>query len=130
MIYTIINRSRSTTLPLASQVLNSYLKQQNYPHWTSYFVKYKDCVNDQFGQSYFINKCPEKPHWRYLILRTGCFPFMKYHCTRLDPNMIIDEKQIKFQNGFFNLIKLINLGTIFTVLNRKIVRKTKILYFF
>lgn len=114
MIYTILNRSNAK-LPKASEILNSYLRQQNYPHWTSYFVKYKDCVNDQFGLSYFINTCDD-PKWRYLILRTGCFPFMKYHCTRLNPDLEVDHAQIKFQNGFFNLIKLINLGLLNTLI--------------
>lgn len=116
MIYTLINRSRASTLPRASEVLNAYLCQENYPHWTSYFVKYKDCVNDQFGSSYFVHSCPQlagqeaQPQWRYLVLRTGCFPFMKYHCTRIHPTCEINHAQVRFQNHFFNLIKLINLG--------------------
>ena len=107
MIYNLINRFRSSSLPKASEVLNAYLKQENYPHWTAFFIKYKDVVNDQFSQTCFLNKTENNS--TYLILRTGCFPFIKYHCSKLDNNAI-DYKIIKFQNNFFNLIKIINLG--------------------
>lgn len=110
MIYNLINRHKVNILPKASEVLNCYLRQENYPKWTSYFVKYRDCVNDQFGLSYFINRCPNDHNQRYLILRTGCFPFIKYHCTKLSPELFNIEAQVNFQNNFFNLIKLINLG--------------------
>lgn len=107
MIYNLINRSKINILPKASDVLNSYLRQENFPAWTSYFVKYKDVINDQYRLTYFINKVDNH---EYLILRTGCFPLIKYHCTKLKTNEFIDYQQIKLQNKFFNLIKLANLG--------------------
>ncbi|KAK0078824.1 hypothetical protein PV325_002070 [Microctonus aethiopoides] len=87
--------------PLASEVLTSYLKQSNEPPWTSYFVKYSDVVNDQRGMSHF--------NWpvgssNYHILRTGCFPYIKYHCTkRAKEDLSTDDK-------FYKAIKIINLG--------------------
>jgi hypothetical protein len=108
MIFNFINKSKLNQIPKASEVLNAYLKQQNYPPWTSYFVKQKDVINDQTNLTIFVNKLTEEN--RYLILRTGCFPFIKYHCTKIKRNELIDEKQIEFQNKFFNCIKVFNLG--------------------
>ncbi|KAK0169093.1 hypothetical protein PV327_002839 [Microctonus hyperodae] len=91
----------SNKKPLASEVLTSYLKQSNEPPWTSYFVKYTDVVNDQRGMSHF--------NWpvgssNYHILRTGCFPYIKYHCTkRAKEDLSTDDK-------FYKAIKIINLG--------------------
>ena len=110
MIYNIINHKKLKILPKASQVLECYLRQENYPLWTSYFIKSKSVVNDHFGKSYFKfnvdNKCS------YLILRTGCFPYMKYHCTKstLIDDDFYNSKLIGYQNTFFNCIKVLNLG--------------------
>ena len=108
MIYNFLNRSKQNILPKASEVLNCYLKQHDYPYWTAYFVKYKDVVNDQFYLTCFVNKIDDKT--QYLILRTGCFPFIKYHCSKLKERDMIDDRFVKFQNNFFNFIKLINFG--------------------
>lgn len=61
-----------------------------------------DVQNDQWGKTNF--------NWtldtgtNYQILRTGCFPYIKYHCTRASPtNLMIEDT-------FFNMMKLINLG--------------------
>lgn len=108
MIYNLINRSKTKILPKTSEVLNCYLKQENYPYWTAYFVKYKDVVNDQFHLTCFLNKTENNS--TYLVLRTGCFPFIKYHCSKLDDKNMVDIEYIKFQNKFFNFIKLINFG--------------------
>ncbi|XP_029056373.2 uncharacterized protein C15orf61 homolog [Osmia bicornis bicornis] len=87
--------------PLASQVLTSYLLQTNQPPWTSYFVKYADVVNDQRGMSHF--------NWpvgssNYHVLRTGCFPYIKYHCTKRP------RQDLTVEDKFFKAIKLLNLG--------------------
>ena len=110
MIYNLINKSKSNLLPKASEVLSCYLSQENLPHWTAFFVQYKHVVNDQFSSTCFLHHTADKKA-TYYILRTGCFPFIKYHCSRLEKNDQMDPKQIKFQNKFFNLIKVANLGS-------------------
>jgi len=88
--------------PKASSVLTAYLKQCNEPPWTSYFIRQKDVSNDQWGRSHF--------NWtldtgtNYHILRTGCQPYIKYHCTKRP------IQDLSIENAFFNCIKVINLG--------------------
>ncbi|KAG9428462.1 hypothetical protein HZU67_09865 [Apis mellifera carnica] len=89
------------TKPLASEVLTSYLLQSKEPPWTSYFVRYADVVNDQRGMSHF--------NWpvgssNYHVLRTGCFPYIKYHCTKRP------RQDLTTEDKFFKAIKLLNLG--------------------
>ncbi|XP_074093699.1 uncharacterized protein C15orf61 homolog [Cotesia typhae] len=87
--------------PLASEVLTRYLLQTKEPPWTSYFVKYRDIKNDQRGLSHF--------NWpvgnsNYHVLRTGCFPYIKYHCTKRPvEDLTLDDR-------FYKAIKIINLG--------------------
>ncbi|CAH2002343.1 unnamed protein product [Acanthoscelides obtectus] len=95
-------KNRKANKPTGSEVLTSYLKQCKEPPWTSYFVKYSDIVDDQWGKSHF--------NWlvgfsNYHILRTGCFPYIKYHCTkRAVQDLSVDDY-------FFKAIKVLNLGT-------------------
>jgi len=87
--------------PAASDVLTSYLLQRHLPPWTSYFVKYQDIINDQRGFSHF-NWTANKQN--YHILRTGCYPYIKYHCTRRPiEDLSLDDK-------LFRTIKIMNLG--------------------
>ncbi|XP_073942831.1 uncharacterized protein C15orf61 isoform X1 [Choristoneura fumiferana] len=87
--------------PDASEVLTAYLTQCNEPPWTSYFVKYSSVRDDQYGMSNF--------NWRvgksnYQILRTGCFPYIKYHCSRKA------AEDLGTSDKFMRVIKVANFG--------------------
>jgi len=87
--------------PLASEVLTSYIVQRNFPHWTSYFVRYKDVEDDHHGKSHFNYQV----HGRnYEILRTGCYPYIKFHCSLVEP-----KNDLVFSNRFINILKVTNL---------------------
>uniref|UniRef100_A0A1L8DAD5 Uncharacterized protein n=1 Tax=Nyssomyia neivai TaxID=330878 RepID=A0A1L8DAD5_9DIPT len=88
--------------PKMSMVLTAYLEQIREPPWTSFFVKYKDVDNDFFGLSHF--NWTLKSGKNYHILRTGAYPYMKYHCTKRP------YEDLSFDNKFFGIIKIINLG--------------------
>lgn len=87
--------------PKASAVLTNYLMQSGEPPWTSYFVKYNSVIDDQRGRSHFNWTAGNS---NYHVLRTGCFPYIKYHCTKRP------YENLEFQDRLFYFIKLINLG--------------------
>jgi hypothetical protein len=64
-------------------------------------VRYVDVVNDQRGMSHF--------NWpaggsNYHVLRTGCFPYVKYHCSKRP------VQDLSGEDRFFKAIKILNLG--------------------
>ncbi|KAJ0178905.1 hypothetical protein K1T71_005680 [Dendrolimus kikuchii] len=91
----------SSSKPSSSEVLTAYLMQCNEPPWTSYFVKYSSVKDDQFGMSNFNWKVGQS---NYQILRTGCFPFIKYHCSRKE------AEDLNASDKFMRIIKVANLG--------------------
>lgn len=88
-------------LPKASTVLTNYLEQSNEPPWTSFFVKYGSVIDDQRGRSHFNWKAG---HSNYHVLRSGCFPYIKYHCTKRP------YENLELEDKLFYVLKLVNLG--------------------
>ncbi len=91
-------------------MLTCYLAQTHYPPWTSYFVKYSTIQDDQWGFSHFNWTLQQKGEngdgdlVNYHILRTGCYPYIKYHCTKRP------HANLWMENEFFRVIKVLNLG--------------------
>lgn len=88
-------------LPQASIVLTNYLRQTNEPPWTSFFVKYTSVIDDQRGRSHFNWKTGDS---NYHVLRSGCFPYIKYHCTKRP------YEDLQVEDRLFNILKIVNLG--------------------
>lgn len=85
-----------------------FLKLSFYKQIKKYkFLKYKDVKNDQWGKSHFNWTLDSGTN--YHILRTGCFPYMKYHCSRRP----IDD--LKMEDYFFRAIKVVSLGKFFSL---------------
>ncbi|KAL4112541.1 hypothetical protein QTP88_016305 [Uroleucon formosanum] len=88
-------------LPQASTVLTNYLRQTNEPPWTSFFIKYTSVIDDQRGRSHFNWKTGDS---NYHVLRSGCFPYIKYHCTKRP------YEDLRVEDRLFNILKIVNLG--------------------
>lgn len=66
-------------------------------------LQYRDVQNDHFGRSHFNWTLPHTGT-NYHILRTGCYPYMKYHCTKRP------LQDLSVEDTFFRVIKVLNLG--------------------
>ena len=92
-------RTGTRQKPFASEVLTAQL--EHHPHWTSYFIRYSDIINDQYGYSHFnwtVNGA------NYHILRIGCPPYIKYHCSRRS------YQNLELEDRLFRALKWANLG--------------------
>ena len=72
-----------------------------HPPWTAWYVSRSDVRNDQWGQSHF--------NWsvdgvNYHVLRTGAFPFVKYHISRRP------VEDLSLEDSFYRVLKVLNFG--------------------
>ncbi|XP_018579340.1 uncharacterized protein C15orf61 homolog isoform X2 [Anoplophora glabripennis] len=78
-----------------------YLEEETQNCFKKMLRQYSSIRDDQWGKSHFNWKVGQS---NYHILRTGCFPYIKYHCTKRNvQNLIVEDY-------FFRAIKVLNLG--------------------
>ena len=66
-------------------------------------MPYCDVDNDLWGMSHFNFEVEEGIN--YHVLRTGAFPFIKFHCSKRQ------WENLKFEDYFYRALKILNLGT-------------------
>lgn len=65
------------------------------------YFQYSSVKDDQFGKSNFNWKVGKS---NYQILRTGCYPYIKYHCSKKE------EENLNISDTVMRGIKVVNLG--------------------
>lgn len=100
---------KQQSLPKSSAVLSHYLKQRGYPEWTAFYVPYCQAENDLYPKSHFnfqpaVDSSSGHQAVNYHVLRTGAFPFVKFHCTRRP------VQHLGLEDRFYLGLKLLNLG--------------------
>ncbi|XP_032512789.1 uncharacterized protein C15orf61 homolog isoform X2 [Danaus plexippus] len=61
----------------------------------------------------------------YQILRTGCFPYIKYHCSRKA------EEDLVISDRFMRVIKIVNFGIpclLYGLAATQLIRHTEVVY--
>lgn len=86
--------------PPSSLVLTCMLEQRK-PHWTAWYVSRADVKNDQWGCSHFNWLVGET---NYHVLRTGAFPFIKYHVSKRP------HEDLEVEDYFYRVLKVLNFG--------------------
>jgi hypothetical protein len=92
----------SCNVPKSSELLKRELEQRGYPHWTAWYVPYCDVEDDLWGKSHFNFEVEKGIN--YHVLRTGAFPFIKFHCSKRP------WEALRVENTFYSALKIINLG--------------------
>jgi hypothetical protein len=67
------------------------------------YVPYSDVENDLWGKSHFNFKVEDE---NYHVLRTGAFPFIKFHCSKRN------FQDLTIEDYFYRALKTLNFGKI------------------
>ena len=96
-----LHRQNKQALPASSLVLSCMLRQAGHPPLTAWYVGRGEARDDQWGQSHF--------NWQvdginYHVLRTGAFPFIKYHASRKP------AQDLSSEDVFYRALKCLHVG--------------------